>query len=51
MQWRIPLLSIRTGELEKMLGNIADFYDDEVDASFATLTSDHQADRDGSALA
>jgi type IV pilus assembly protein PilC len=28
-----------TGELEKMLGKIADFYEDEVDASIATLTS------------
>jgi type IV pilus assembly protein PilC len=28
-----------TGELEKMLGKIADFYEDEVDASVQTLTS------------
>ena len=28
-----------TGELEKMLGKIADFYEDEVDTSIATLTS------------
>jgi len=28
-----------TGELEKMLGKIADFYEDEVDASIASLTS------------
>jgi type IV pilus assembly protein PilC len=28
-----------TGELEKMLGKIADFYEDEVDASISTLTS------------
>jgi type IV pilus assembly protein PilC len=28
-----------TGELEKMLGKIADFYEDEVDASVASLTS------------
>ncbi|MBA2360450.1 MAG: type II secretion system F family protein [Actinobacteria bacterium] len=28
-----------TGELEKMLGKIADFYEDEVDASITTLTS------------
>ena len=28
-----------TGELEKMLGKIADFYEDEVDASIANLTS------------
>ena len=28
-----------TGELEKMLGNIADFYEDEVDAAIQSLTS------------
>jgi type IV pilus assembly protein PilC len=28
-----------TGELEKMLGKIADFYEDEVDSSIASLTS------------
>ncbi len=28
-----------TGELDKMLGKIADFYEDEVDASIQTLTS------------
>jgi type IV pilus assembly protein PilC len=28
-----------TGELEKMLGKIADFYEDEVDAAISTLTS------------
>ncbi len=28
-----------TGELEKMLGKIADFYEDEVDASIESLTS------------
>jgi len=28
-----------TGELDKMLGKIADFYEEEVDASIETLTS------------
>ena len=28
-----------TGELDKMLGKIADFYEDEVDASIESLTS------------
>jgi len=28
-----------TGELEKMLGKVADFYEDEVDSAIATLTS------------
>ena len=28
-----------TGELDKMLGKIADFYEDEVDASIQALTS------------
>jgi type IV pilus assembly protein PilC len=28
-----------TGELEKMLGKVADFYEDEVDTSIASLTS------------
>ena len=29
----------KTGELDKMLGKVADFYEDEVDASIASLTS------------
>ena len=28
-----------TGELEKMLSKVADFYEDEVDAAIASLTS------------
>ena len=28
-----------TGELEKMLGKIADFYEDEVDSAIASLTA------------
>jgi type IV pilus assembly protein PilC len=28
-----------TGELEKMLGKIADFYEDEVDTAVASLTA------------
>jgi type IV pilus assembly protein PilC len=28
-----------TGELEKMLGKVADFYEDEVDAAIQSLTS------------
>ena len=32
-------LGEETGELEKMLGKIADFYEDEVDSAISTLTS------------
>ena len=28
-----------TGELDKMLGKVADFYEDEVDAAIASLTT------------
>ena len=35
-----------TGELEKMLGKIADFYEDEVDAWIAVAHLDHRADDD-----
>ena len=28
-----------TGELDKMLGKVADFYEDEVDSAIQTLTS------------
>ena len=35
-----------TGELDKMLGKIADFYEEEVDASIETLTEHHRADHD-----
>ena len=35
-----------TGELEKMLTKIADFYEDEVDASIAVAHLDHRADHD-----
>ena len=35
-----------TGELEKMLGKIADFYEDEVDASITVADLDHRADHD-----
>ena len=36
-----PMVKIgeETGELDKMLGKIADFYEDEVDASIQSLTS------------
>ena len=40
-----------TGELEKMLGKIADFYEDEVDASIAVADLDHRADDDDRASA
>jgi type IV pilus assembly protein PilC len=33
------LLSEETGQLDKMLAKIADFYEDEVDASIGALTS------------
>ena len=35
-----------TGELEKMLAKIADFYEDEVDASVAVAHLDRRADHD-----
>ena len=35
-----------TGELDKMLGKVADFYEDEVDASIAVADLDHRADPD-----
>lgn len=36
---RMIAVGEQTGELEKMLGKIADFYDDQVDASVAGITS------------
>jgi hypothetical protein len=35
-----------TGELDAMLAKIADFYEEEVDASISALTFDHRADHD-----
>ena len=35
-----------TGELEKMLGKVADFYEDEVDTSISFAHLDHRADHD-----
>ncbi|MFZ5800470.1 MAG: type II secretion system F family protein [Candidatus Omnitrophota bacterium] len=39
MVTRMISVGEQTGELEKMLGKIADFYDEEVDAALAGLTS------------
>ncbi len=36
---RMIAVGEKTGELEKMLGKIADFYENEVDAAVTALTS------------
>ena len=39
MVYRMVSVGEQTGELEKMLTKIADFYDDQVDAAVTALTS------------
>ncbi|MBI4981570.1 MAG: type II secretion system F family protein [Candidatus Omnitrophica bacterium] len=39
MVWRMIKVGEQTGQLEKMLSKIADFYDEQVDAQAAALTS------------
>lgn len=39
MVTRMIAVGEQTGELEKMLGKVADFYDEQVDAAISTLTS------------
>jgi len=39
MVTRMISVGEQTGEMEKMLGKVADFYDDQVDATIAGLTS------------
>jgi type IV pilus assembly protein PilC len=39
MVWRMIGVGEQTGQLEKMLGKIADFYEEQVDAAVTGLTS------------